>query len=109
MDLLPDVVTGKQPPRRGTIQGVDLATLTHELVQQGLADSGAEEGDLHAKIVNGVERELIRQVMEACNEQPDQSRREAGHQPQHPAQEAGRVPSQGRAGGVARSVAGEPP
>ena len=67
LELLPDVVTGKQAPRRGTIQGVDLATLTHELVQQGLADSTGEEGDLHNKIVNGVERELIVQVLQACN------------------------------------------
>lgn len=67
LELLPDVVTGKQPPRRGTFQGVDLATLTHELVQQGLADSTGDEGDLHDKIVNGVERELITQVMQVCN------------------------------------------
>ena len=65
--LLPDEVTGKQAPRRGIIQGVDLATLTHELVQQGLADSTEDAGDLHDKIVNGVERELITQVMQVCN------------------------------------------
>lgn len=67
LDLLPDVVTGKQAPRRGRIQGADVETLTHELVQQGLADAGAEGGDLHPKIVNGVERELIAQVMLSCN------------------------------------------
>lgn len=68
LELLPEVVTGKGPPRRGRIQGVDLETLTHELVQQGIAESGPAGGDLHAKIVNGVERELIVQVMQACND-----------------------------------------
>jgi DNA-binding NtrC family response regulator len=65
--LLPDVVTRKQPPRRGRIQGADLETLTHGLVQQGLSDAGSDGEDLHPAIVNRVERELIVQVMLACN------------------------------------------
>jgi transcriptional regulator with GAF, ATPase, and Fis domain len=65
-ELLPDVVTGKQAPRRGRIQGVDLPTLTQELVQQGIAAAGPDGIDLHPKIVDSVERELISQVMVAC-------------------------------------------
>jgi len=46
---------------------VDLETLTFEVVQQGISESGPQEDNLHAKIVNRVERELIAQVMVACN------------------------------------------
>ena len=45
----------------------DLETLTFEVVQQGLGEASANEDNLHAKIVNRVERELIAQVMVECN------------------------------------------
>ena len=67
VDLLPGAVTGKEPPRRGQISGVDMGTLVHEVVQHGVAAAAADEGDLHAKIVDRVERELIAQVMVDCN------------------------------------------
>ena len=67
LQLLPGTVTGKQKPRQGQIRGVDLDTLTHEVVQQGLAAAGADAKDLHARIVNRVERELIAQVLAATN------------------------------------------
>lgn len=67
VELLPDVVLGREPPRRARIRGVDLETLTFEVVQHGLTSSGPEEDALHAKIVNRVERELIAQVMISCN------------------------------------------
>ena len=35
-------------------------------MQQGLAAAGPQEDNLHAKVVNRVERELIAQVMTAC-------------------------------------------
>ena len=38
-----------------------------EVVQQGLQAARADETDLHEKIVNRVERELIVQVMQSCN------------------------------------------
>lgn len=67
LELLPGTLTGKQRPRQGQIRGVDLETLVAEVVQEGLAAAGAEAEDLHARIVNRVERELIVQVMAACN------------------------------------------
>jgi DNA-binding NtrC family response regulator len=67
-DLLPGTVTGKQRARRGQIRGVDLDALVEEVVQQGLADAGAEAENLHARIVDRVERELIAQVMALCND-----------------------------------------
>ena len=49
------------------IRGVDLETLVFEVVQQGLQAARPDETDLHEKIVNRVERELIVQVMQSCN------------------------------------------
>lgn len=66
--LLPGTVTGKQRARRGQIRGVDLDSLIEEVVQQGLADAGADAENLHARIVDRVERELIAQVMTLCND-----------------------------------------
>ena len=36
-------------------------------MQQGLTAAGPQEDNLHAKVVNRVERELIAQVMTACD------------------------------------------
>ncbi len=66
MDLLPDEITSRRP-NRGRLRKADLETLTFEVVQQGLGESGPQEDNLHSKIVNRVERELIAQVMVECN------------------------------------------
>jgi DNA-binding NtrC family response regulator len=65
-DLLPEPVLGQKRPRIGR-RSADLETLCYELVQEGLASSGPQEDALHTKIVNRVERELIAQVMAACD------------------------------------------
>jgi DNA-binding NtrC family response regulator len=65
IDLLPDEVRQGRPARRS--RRGDLETLTSEVVERGLADSGSDEDALHTKIVNRVERELIAQVMLSCN------------------------------------------
>ncbi len=44
-----------------------LETLTSELVQLGLTTASPNESDLHAKIVDRVEKELIVQVLGACD------------------------------------------
>lgn len=67
VELLPEVVFGKQRPRSTGLRGADLESLTFEVVQQGLGTAGPEEDSLHTKIVNRVERELIAQVMLSCN------------------------------------------
>jgi transcriptional regulator with GAF, ATPase, and Fis domain len=67
-DLLPETVLGgRRFSRRASDEPIDLETLTANVVQQGLAAAGEGETGLHGKIVNNVERELIAQVMQACN------------------------------------------
>jgi DNA-binding NtrC family response regulator len=66
VELLPDAVLGRAERRAGRVRGVDLDTLVFEVVQQGLQTAAAEETELHEKIVNRVERELIVQVMQTC-------------------------------------------
>ena len=65
--LLPSELRSGRPLRSSRIRRVDLETLTFEVVQQGISESGPQEDNLHAKIVNRVERELIAQVMVSCN------------------------------------------
>ena len=66
VDLLSDAVLRGDRPRTNRSKPADLETLTYELVQQGLITASPQEDNLHAKIVNRVERELIVQVMTAC-------------------------------------------
>ena len=66
-DLLPDAVLGKGDRRTGRIRGVDLESLIFEVVQQGVATAPNDETNLHEKVVNRVERELIFQVLQSCN------------------------------------------
>ena len=67
VNLLPEAVLGRGQRRGGIVRGVDLETLVHEVVQQGITIAGADETNLHEKIVNRVERELIVQVMQQSN------------------------------------------
>ena len=66
-DLLPEVVTSGERPRSIRLRSADLESLTQELVQQGVGGPDSQEENLHAKIVNRVEREVISQVMTACD------------------------------------------
>jgi DNA-binding NtrC family response regulator len=67
-DLLPEtVLRGPKARPANRPRAADLETLTFELVQQGLASAGPQEDNLHAKVVNRVERELIAQVMTSCD------------------------------------------
>ncbi len=63
---LPAQLRGEAPPRpiRGRVG--DLPGLTAELVRQGLRAAGPQANDLHDRIVGQVERELIQQVLTAC-------------------------------------------
>jgi transcriptional regulator with PAS, ATPase and Fis domain len=67
VELLPEAVMGRSQRRAGRIRGIDLESLVFEVVQQGLQTAPADETELHEKIVNRVERELIAQVMQSCN------------------------------------------
>jgi DNA-binding NtrC family response regulator len=66
-DVLPEAVLSPTRPRSTRFREPDLETLTYELVQQGVAGSGPNEDNLHMKIVNRVERELIAQVLTSCD------------------------------------------
>jgi DNA-binding NtrC family response regulator len=66
-DLLPDAVLGRKPRRIGRPRSADLATLAAELVEEGIGAAGPQGDNLHASIVSRVERELIAQVLAACD------------------------------------------
>ena len=50
------------------MRNMDIDSLAEELVQVGLHTAEEDAGDLHGKIVERVEREVIAQVMKACNQ-----------------------------------------
>jgi DNA-binding NtrC family response regulator len=64
-ELLPEAVLGGRPRRIGRSRA-DLETLASELVQQGIETAGPTAENLYAAVVNHVERELIVQVLAAC-------------------------------------------
>jgi DNA-binding NtrC family response regulator len=66
-DLLPEAVLGRKPRRIGRPRGADLDTLAAELVEEGLNAAGPQGANLHATIVNRVERELLAQVLASCD------------------------------------------
>jgi len=66
-ELLPETVLGRKRPRVGRHRAADLESLAGELVELGLASAAPGEENLHARIVDRVERELIAQVMAACD------------------------------------------
>jgi transcriptional regulator with PAS, ATPase and Fis domain len=66
-DLLPEAVrTGRQPKSLGP-RTMTFEELTEELVVQGLGTAGEDDNDLHGRIVDRVEREVISQVMSMCD------------------------------------------
>jgi len=68
VDLLPPSVLSKQPARAAdpSSGGMSLDQLSFQVVQQGLKELSEARGDLHGKIVERIERELIQQVLSAC-------------------------------------------
>jgi DNA-binding NtrC family response regulator len=72
VELLPEVVRGtKSTGQAGgsTVagRGVDLDTLTQEVVQQGVRAADDAKEEVHAFVVNRIEREVIAHVLAACN------------------------------------------
>jgi transcriptional regulator with PAS, ATPase and Fis domain len=65
LELLPDAVLHPQP-RRGSRDGADFPTLVHDVVFAGLQSAGPNAENVHERIVNHVEKEVISQVLEAC-------------------------------------------
>jgi DNA-binding NtrC family response regulator len=67
LDLLPPAMRGARPPVTMPGRGGDLDSLARELVEQGMATAGADDENLFERIVSRVERELIAQMLAACN------------------------------------------
>ena len=65
VDLLPEAVIDGKPRRIG--RASDPATLAAELVRRGIETAGPDADNLHTAVVDRVERELIAQVMAACD------------------------------------------
>jgi DNA-binding NtrC family response regulator len=66
VDLLPDCVVGRRGPKFHR-SAADMETLIFKLIEQGIETAGPEEGNLYARIVSRVERELLAQIMAACD------------------------------------------
>ena len=66
-ELLPGPVSGQQKSERGVFRGSDPKSLIEEFVHNEISSANGDSQDLHARIVNPVERELIVQVMQLCN------------------------------------------
>jgi len=68
LDLLPAGLTDGGTSSHPRLQRADLESLTYAVIERGLAEADENEENLHAKIVNRVERELIAQIMIRCNQ-----------------------------------------
>ena len=67
VELLPGVVTGLNKTDAAAFRGADTQSLIEEMVHNGISAADDDSTDLYAKVVNPVERELISQVLKACN------------------------------------------
>jgi DNA-binding protein Fis len=69
--LTPDLLASSgQKERRlrlGRMKGGDLLALIQHLVRAGVQSLPTDEGRLYDRLVGGVERELIEQVMQLCD------------------------------------------
>jgi DNA-binding NtrC family response regulator len=66
VEHLPPQLRGVAAPRPIRSRGGDLTAMTAELVRQGVRAAGPHANDLHKRIVDQVERELIQQVLHSC-------------------------------------------
>jgi DNA-binding NtrC family response regulator len=65
-ELLPPVVRGEPSAPRGAFRRMDFESLAVQLVEEGLSKADDEATDLHSRIVDRVEREVIAQVLGKC-------------------------------------------
>ena len=77
VQLLPDIVLGGTPERASGGTEADLDSLARQVVLEGLARVDDDE-DLYSRIVDRVERELIAQVMKACDNVQTQAAAQLG-------------------------------
>jgi DNA-binding NtrC family response regulator len=69
VEHLPPQLRGQSAPRPIRPKGIgrDQTALCTELVRHGISTAGPHANDLHDRIVGQVERELIQQVLQACD------------------------------------------
>ena len=68
LHLLPGCVTGAaQASNSNESRPLDFESLVKDVVQEGVRIGNPEQTDLHSKVVDRVEKELIAQVLTACN------------------------------------------
>lgn len=69
LELLPSVVTsgGERPTAEGSLVAADIHTLTQTVVTRGLSEAADDATNLHGQVVDRVEKELIAQVLKACD------------------------------------------
>ena len=71
LEALPGVLRGEQPPssvkRAASQQPQDFDSLAQHLVVEGLDKADDKAEDLHSRIVDHVEREVIAQVLKQCD------------------------------------------
>lgn len=66
-ELLPGAIRGEPHSEMAPFRGADPKSLIAEFVHNEIASANGAAGDLHARIVSPVERELIVQIMRLCN------------------------------------------
>jgi DNA-binding NtrC family response regulator len=76
--LLPATVRGGPSETTSGQRGGDMESLARQLVQHGLATVDTDNGGLYSTIVDRVERELIAQVMKACDNVQTQAAMQLG-------------------------------
>jgi len=67
LDLLPPAMRGDRPAVALPGRGGDLDSLARDLVEQGMTTAGPADDNLFDRVVSRVERELIAQMLAACN------------------------------------------
>jgi DNA-binding NtrC family response regulator len=67
LDLLPPAMRGDRPTATLPGRGGDLDSLARDLVEQGMTTAGPADDNLFDRVVSRVERELIAQMLAACN------------------------------------------
>jgi len=65
-ELLPSVVASGRQPRTLGLKRLDFDALAEELVQLGLGAAEKDADNLHSRVVDRVEREVIAQVLAEC-------------------------------------------
>ncbi|MFN5470271.1 MAG: sigma-54 interaction domain-containing protein [Pirellulaceae bacterium] len=71
IDLLPEYLAGSKANPTGDaawLAGADFEQLVPLVVRRGLEEAPGDAEDLHAKVVDRIEKELIAQVLDACQQ-----------------------------------------